>query len=64
MAGELRQNPVTKKWVIIAAKRAKRPDVARGTEPVCPFCVGHEDMTPPELYRIGKGLFKPSQRAY
>lgn len=36
------QNPVSGKWVILSPRRAKRPDVAHGIEPVCPFCVGKE----------------------
>ena len=46
------QNPVSKKWVISAPRRAKRPDEAKGTEPVCPFCVGRE-ANEEEVYRIG-----------
>jgi len=49
------QNPITKKWIVFAPQRSKRPDVARGMEPVCPFCNGHENLTPPEVFRIGKG---------
>jgi len=51
---ELRKDPVTGRWVIIAAEREKRPrqigemnDAAR-SEP-CPFCAGNEAMTPPEV---------------
>lgn len=52
---ELRQDPVTGAWVVVATERAKRPDtfpvvatreVATDT---CPFCEGHERMTPPEI---------------
>lgn len=46
------QNPLSQKWVIFAPRRAKRPDVARGAEPVCPFCLGRE-KDEPEVYRIG-----------
>lgn len=46
------QNPVSKKWVISAPRRAKRPDVARGAEPICPFCLGREAVEP-EVFRIG-----------
>ncbi len=45
------QNPLSKKWVILAPRRAKRPDVAKGIEPVCPFCPGREGDEP-ELYRV------------
>ncbi|MEK7605615.1 MAG: DUF4931 domain-containing protein [Patescibacteria group bacterium] len=45
------KNAVTKKWVISAPRRAKRPDVANGTEPACPFCPEHKEDA--ELYRVG-----------
>lgn len=51
---ELRQDPITKKWVIIATERSKRPsdfpikqDKKKGGN--CPFCKGNEDKTPPEI---------------
>lgn len=56
---ELRKDPVVERWVIIATERARRPmDFAPETVPTlgaegCPFCPGHEDRTPPELYRSG-----------
>src|SRR3989344_1116936 len=40
-----------KKWVILAPRRAKRPDVAKGVEPVCPFCPGKEGNEQ-EVYRV------------
>lgn len=46
------QNPISGKWVISAPKRAKRPDVAKGIEPVCPFCPGRE-KDEEEVYRVG-----------
>lgn len=49
---EFLQNPLSKKWVILAPRRALRPDVAKGSEPVCPFCLGREKEEK-ELYRIG-----------
>ncbi len=45
------ENPISKKWVVLAPRRAKRPDVAHGTEPVCPFCSGRE-KDEQELYRV------------
>ena len=52
---ELRKDPVTGRWVIISTERRKRPTDFR-LEPVhvaadagCPFCEGHEKMTPREL---------------
>lgn len=55
---EIRQDPTTKEWVIMARERAKRPhDFVRqqaeaeppAFEPSCPFCPGNEAMTPPEI---------------
>jgi UDPglucose--hexose-1-phosphate uridylyltransferase len=52
---ELRKDPVTGRWVIIATDRAKRPsDFARQQVEIkgvrfCPFCPGNELRTPPEI---------------
>lgn len=40
------------KWIISAPRRAKRPDVAKEVSPLCPFCVGNEDLEA-EIYRVG-----------
>ena len=45
------QNPISKKWVILAPRRAKRPDIAKGAEPICPFCLGRE-INEKEVYRV------------
>lgn len=39
-------------YVILAPKRAKRPDEATGFVEVCPFCIGNE-TTENEVFRIG-----------
>lgn len=49
------QNPISKKWIILSPRRAKRPDVAKGTEPVCPFCPGREGEEK-EVYRVPEML--------
>ena len=58
---ELRQNLISRDWVIIATERAKRPEefVKRKEQKplpeyndTCPFCPGKEDKTPPETFRI------------
>ncbi|MGH2457364.1 MAG: galactose-1-phosphate uridylyltransferase [Chloroflexota bacterium] len=53
---QLRQDLVTQRWVAIATERAKRPSsfsrAAGGVATpaaTCPFCLGHESMTPPEV---------------
>jgi UDPglucose--hexose-1-phosphate uridylyltransferase len=58
---ELRKDPVTGRWVIISTDRQKRPndfifERARTIgKDSCPFCPGHEGLTPPEVmaYRNG-----------
>jgi len=54
---ELRRDPITGEWVIIASERAKRPSDFAAHSPgreqqdkrSCPFCPGNEHMTPPEI---------------
>ncbi len=65
---ELRQDPTTKAWVILAPERAGRPvqkprsasslDIP-AWDAACPFCPGNEARTPPEVFRLpvaGNGL--------
>jgi UDPglucose--hexose-1-phosphate uridylyltransferase len=59
---EIRQNIITRQWVIIATERARRPDQFKSAESprrdlpqhdaTCPFCPGNEAMTPAETYRF------------
>jgi UDPglucose--hexose-1-phosphate uridylyltransferase len=65
---ELRKDPITGRWVIIATDRAKRPtDFVREKVQIrgsgfCPFCYGNERKTPPEIlaYRAdGSGRDAP-----
>ncbi|MDA8217255.1 MAG: galactose-1-phosphate uridylyltransferase [Dehalococcoidales bacterium] len=53
---ELRRDPVTQGWVVIATERGKRPhDFAKQPRSKetngnkCPFCEGNEALTPPEV---------------
>lgn len=52
---ELRKDPVTGRWVIIATQRAKRPqefaqhDSSKISAAFDPFLAGNEDKTPPEI---------------
>jgi UDPglucose--hexose-1-phosphate uridylyltransferase len=61
---ELRQDPATKDWVIVATERMKRPHEFRraeprvalpGHDPKCPFCPGNESLTPGEKLRLPDG---------
>ena len=59
---EMRRNPITKSWSIIATERAKRSEKPLSIEEresigidydhTCFFCVGNEHTTPPEVYSI------------
>ena len=55
---ELRKDPVTGRWVIISTERRKRPtdfrleSVTIAPADGCPFCEGHEHMTPRELLAL------------
>jgi len=54
---ELRRDPVTGEWVVVATERARRPSDFAGHSPgqhsdegeTCPFCPGNESLTPPEI---------------
>jgi len=67
---ELRKDPVTGRWVIIATGRAKRPSdfirrpVESSKPAACPFDYGNEAKTPPELlaYRNSGGRDEPGWR--
>lgn len=58
---EIRSNPITGDWVIIATERARRPEEFTqktvkpelpARAPECPFCPGNESQTPEERFRI------------
>jgi len=55
---ELRKDPIIGRWVIISVERAMRPNDFKvshaedGEEDFCPFCEGHEDHTPPEIFAM------------
>jgi UDPglucose--hexose-1-phosphate uridylyltransferase len=61
---ELRRDPIVGRWVIIAPERASRPRdgaarMPRSPAGLCPFCPGHEDKTPPEVYVWGRSPQAP-----
>ena len=58
---QLRLNPLTGRWVTVAAERATRPGdlisrqltVEADPDRECPFCPGNEDTSPPALETYG-----------
>lgn len=70
---ELRQDPVTKHWVVIASERARRPeDYPKDPEKEqcpefsesCPFCPGNEAMTPPEEFAYRQRGTQPNTKGW
>ncbi|HYG75651.1 MAG TPA: galactose-1-phosphate uridylyltransferase [Planctomycetota bacterium] len=66
MPSELRKDPLSQRWVIIAADRAKRPgdfeiDEAPAKPEFDPFLPGNEDKTPPEIAAYRKHGTAPNQ---
>jgi UDPglucose--hexose-1-phosphate uridylyltransferase len=67
---ELRKDPIIGRWVIISTERGKRPTDFASVPPAkssnfCPFCVGNETKTPPEVYALrepGTGPDTPGWR--
>src|SRR5437879_10970978 len=56
---EIRKDYATPTWVVFSAARSQRPGAFRNPKDEtpkenCPFCEGHEAMTPPEVlaYRV------------
>ncbi len=54
---EIRYDKLHNKYVIIAPERLHRPNVAKrealeSEKKNCPFCEGHEDFTPPEIFAL------------
>jgi len=68
---EFRCDPISGRQVIIAPLRSGRPAAfakagggdGRGSKPAyvenCPFCAGNEQMTPPELFALGRNGTAP-----
>lgn len=59
---QLRKDPISGRWVIIASERSKRPDDFRPVRSerdekkigFCSFCEGNESKTPPEVFSLGR----------
>ena len=71
---QLRKDPVTHEWVVIATERSKRPtDFAGNSEDAfsrpahsekCAFCTGNEGMTPPEVLAFRHAGTKPDSEGW
>jgi UDPglucose--hexose-1-phosphate uridylyltransferase len=60
---ELRQNPLTGGWVLMALQRSHRPgaDISgdEKDQRPCPFCPGNESHTTPEIWALGRESGRP-----
>jgi UDPglucose--hexose-1-phosphate uridylyltransferase len=66
---ELRKEPVSGRWVIIASERSARPTDFKSTpQPIksnfCPFCEGNEAKTPPEIMAYREKGTKANTRGW
>ncbi|MGE5587860.1 MAG: galactose-1-phosphate uridylyltransferase [Clostridia bacterium] len=66
---ELRRDPASRSWVVIATERSRRPSDFRvprdeGKGGVCPFCYGNEHMTPPEVLALGRDADTPDAEGW
>lgn len=72
---ELRLDPVTGRWVLVATERARRPkdfahqDAATGKvrperSETCPFCPGNEKQTPPEIFSFRRDGTRPDEAGW
>ncbi len=66
---ELRKEPVSGRWVIIASERSARPTDFKSTpQPIksnfCPFCEGNEAKTPPEIMTYREKGTKANTRGW
>lgn len=63
---ELRKDPIIGRWVIISSERRKRPNdypqmsLDDKDSASCPFCMGNESKTPPEILSYREPGTKPN----
>jgi UDPglucose--hexose-1-phosphate uridylyltransferase len=55
----LHHDPLTDRTVVVAPARADRPNELEGGSVRCPFCVGNESLTPPDLLRAPRSSAEP-----
>ncbi len=66
---ELRRDPITRRWAIIATERALRPKEFRRTHAAPagandPFAAGHEHLTPPEIHAVRPAGGRPNDSTW
>jgi UDPglucose--hexose-1-phosphate uridylyltransferase len=55
----LHHDPLTARTVVVAPARADRPNELAGGTVRCPFCIGNEALTPPDLLRSPRSPAAP-----
>lgn len=66
---ELRKDPITGRWVIMAPERGVRPSdfhitATRREGGFCPFCPGNENATPGEVLAIRRAGTRPNEMGW
>ena len=66
---ELRRDPITGRWIIVATDAARGPadfqvEAHEREGGTCPFCPGNEAMTPPEISAIRPDGSKPNAKGW
>ena len=62
---QLRRDPITGRWVIVFTDNPRKPaefdfESEEPKKGPCPFCYGHEEMTPPEIQAHREGSTQPN----
>ena len=62
---QLRKDPINGRWVIVLTEKPKAPsdfefEALPQKKGSCPFCYGHETMTPPEIQAHREGTTRPN----
>ncbi|MBI4313842.1 MAG: galactose-1-phosphate uridylyltransferase [Candidatus Omnitrophica bacterium] len=66
---EYRQDPISGRWIIINTDQPKEPKDFEKIKPLppktnCPFCAGHEALTPPEIIAIRADGTAPNTKGW
>ncbi|MFQ5848691.1 MAG: galactose-1-phosphate uridylyltransferase [Candidatus Methylomirabilales bacterium] len=66
---ELRRDPIHQRWIVVLGQTwdavARRLAHAHGPSPgPCPFCPGHEGLTPPEVFALRNPGSRPNEAGW
>ena len=66
---EFHRDPILDRWTILAENRALRPNQFANSATshdlaACPFCAGHEDLTPASLHAYRDPAASPGEAGW